>query len=56
MTETQKPKRKSLTERIAAMKLREADKLIAKVRRLRADAITLEAEADRLLAEAEVKP
>ena len=44
---------KSLDARIRAMKLKHAERLIEKVRKLRAQAITLEAEADRLRKEAE---
>lgn len=46
-------KRRTLDDRIRAMKLREAKRLDDKVRALRARAILVEAEANKLRAEAE---
>lgn len=48
--------RMTVDERVAKIKLKEAERLDAKVRDLRAKAIELSAEADRLRAEAGVKP
>lgn len=46
----------TVEQRVAAVRIKEAERLERKVRKLRADAILLEAEANRLRAEAEVKP